>query len=55
MRYVSKILEVLQDKALKHGKPDEVCINEMLEVLQDKALKHGKHDEVCKQDGRGAT
>ena len=25
MRYVDKMLEVLQDKALKHGKSDEVC------------------------------
>ena len=55
MRYVNKMLEVLHDKALKHWKPDEVCINEMLEVLHDKALKHGKPNEVCKQDARGAT
>ena len=47
MRYVNKMLEVLHNKALKHGKPDEVCINKMLEVLRDEALKHGKPHEVC--------
>ena len=45
MRYINKMLEVLHSKALKHGKPDEVCINKMVEVPHDKALKHWTHGQ----------